>query len=75
MSVQLPLVVMSISVGVELGSASVPDVVCCNLDSMSDFGCMFIFSVEVLWVSISGMPGISCAECDGPDMSMGSLEV
>src|SRR4051794_10571393 len=75
MNVQPPLVVMSISVGVELGSASVPDVACCNRDSMSDFGCMFIFSVEALLTSIPGMPGISWEECDGPDMSMGSLEV
>src|ERR1700737_413429 len=63
---------MSIPKGVELGSASVPEVACCSRDSMSDAGFMVIFSAGIFSVALPAIPGIVWPDCDGPDMSMPS---
>src|ERR1700690_365919 len=71
-SVQPALVVMSISNGGELGSASVPEVAWWRRDSPGEAAAIFIFSVLVLSGSMPGIPGM---DCDSPDMSMTGPEV
>src|SRR5260370_1161104 len=52
-SIQVPSLRISISSGVEFGSASVPEVACCSSKSIRELGCPFI----VGW-SADPMPGM-----------------